>query len=365
MSQETPHLFRPLTLGGLRIRNRAWVSPMCQYSVEGRDGIPGDWHLVQYGGFAAGGFGLVMTEATAVNPDGRISPFDTGLWNDQQVVAWRWVTDFLRGQGAVSAVQLAHAGRKASTNRWWPGEPVGNVTADQGGWTPVGPTADKGDGPDFTSEVRALDEAGIQQVIDDFRSAAQRARDAGFDVVEVHAAHGYLLHQFYSPLSNTRQDQWGGSFTNRTRLVLAVVDAVREVWQGPLLVRISATDWTDAGWGIEDSVELARLLKEHRVDLVDVSSGGLVNARIPVGPGYQVAFAEQIRREAGIPTSAVGLVTEPEQAEEILTEGQADAVMLARQALREPAWPLRAAHRLGLPAEDAPWPSARWRGAWR
>ncbi|MEL4506101.1 NADH:flavin oxidoreductase/NADH oxidase [Luteococcus sp. H138] len=363
-SEDTPQLFRPLELGGLRIRNRAWVSPMCQYSVESRDGVVNDWHLVHYGSFAAGGFGLVMAEATGVSPEARISPWDAGLWNDDQVTAWRRVTDFVRAQGASSGVQLAHAGRKASTHRWWPGEAGGNVALDQGGWTPVGPTMAKGDGPDFTSEVQALDEAGIARVIDDFRAAAQRAERAGFDVVEVHAAHGYLLHQFYSPLSNDRQDQWGGSFENRTRLLLAVVDAVREVWTGPLVVRISATDWTDGGWGIEDSVRVAQQLKEHAVNLVDVSTGGLVNAPIPVGAGYQVTFAEQIRRQADIATSAVGMITEPAQAEQILAEGRADAVMLARQALRDPNWPLRGAHELGLPNQDAPWPAARWRGMW-
>ncbi|MFZ2261987.1 MAG: NADH:flavin oxidoreductase/NADH oxidase, partial [Luteococcus japonicus] len=355
----TPALFRPIQLGSLTVRNRAWVSPMCQYSVEQRDGVVNDWHLVHYGSLAAGGFGLVVVEATGVSPEARISPWDAGLWNDQQATAWRRVTDFAHAQGAAIGVQLAHAGRKASTNRWWPGEEARNIPADEGGWTPVGPTTERGAGEEFTSEVQALDEAGIQKVIDDFAAAAVRAKEAGFDLVEVHAAHGYLLHQFYSPLSNTRTDQWGGSWENRTRLLLAVVDAIRQVWTGALAVRISATDWTDGdwtdgdwtdgGWDGEDSAQLAIELREHGVDLVDVSTGGLVMARIPVGPGYQVPYAEQVRSESGVVTSAVGMITEPEQAEQIIAEGRADAVMLARQALREPGWPLRAAHELGLP----------------
>ncbi|ROR54761.1 2,4-dienoyl-CoA reductase-like NADH-dependent reductase (Old Yellow Enzyme family) [Luteococcus japonicus] len=371
----TPALFRPIQLGSLTVRNRAWVSPMCQYSVEQRDGVVNDWHLVHYGSLAAGGFGLVVVEATGVSPEARISPWDAGLWNDQQATAWRRVTDFAHAQGAAIGVQLAHAGRKASTNRWWPGEEARNIPADEGGWTPVGPTTERGAGEEFTSEVQALDEAGIQEVIDDFAAAAVRAKEAGFDLVEVHAAHGYLLHQFYSPLSNTRTDQWGGSWENRTRLLLAVVDAIRQVWTGALAVRISATDWTDGdwtdgdwtdgGWDGEDSAQLAIELREHGVDLVDVSTGGLVMARIPVGPGYQVPYAEQVRSESGVVTSAVGMITEPEQAEQIIAEGRADAVMLARQALREPGWPLRAAHELGLPADQAPWPPARWRGVWR
>lgn len=361
----TPALFRPIQLGSLTVRNRAWVSPMCQYSVEQRDGVVNDWHLVHYGGLAAGGFGLVIAEATGVSPEARISPWDTGLWNDEQAAAWRRVTDFMHGQGASTGVQLAHAGRKASVYRGWQGEGRGNVPAELGGWTPVGPTTARGDGADFTAEVQELDEQGIQKVIDDFAAAAVRAKEAGFDLVEVHAAHGYLIHQFYSPLSNTRTDRWGGSWENRTRLLFAVVDAIRQVWTGALAVRISATDWTDGGWDGEDSAQLAIELREHGVDLVDVSTGGLVLAQIPVGPDYQVPFAEQVREESGVVTSAVGLITEPEQAERIIAEGRADAVMLARQALREPTWPLRAAHELGLPVEDAPWPLARQRGVWR
>ena len=361
----TPRLFTPIQLGPVTVRNRAWASPMCQYAVETRDGIVADWHLVQYGNLAASGWGLVMTEATAVSAEGRISPWDAGLWNDEQIAPWRRVTDFAHAQGATIGVQLAHAGRKASTNRWWQGEPSGNVSLDDGGWLPVGPTAERVPGDEYTAEVTALDEAGIAAVVDDFAGAARRAEVAGFDVVEIHAAHGYLLHQFCSPLSNTRDDRWGGSFENRTRLVLAVVDAVREVWAGALVVRISASDWMTGGWEVDQSVLLARSFKEHGVDLVDVSTGGLLNAPIPVGPGYQVPFAEKVRLEAGLATSAVGLITTAQQAEGILEAGQADAVMLAREALRDPMWALRAAHDLGVENEDAPWARPRWRGHWR
>ncbi|MGO4957866.1 NADH:flavin oxidoreductase/NADH oxidase [Luteococcus sp. Sow4_B9] len=361
----TPALFTPLDLRSLSIRNRAWVSPMCQYSVETMDGVVTDWHLVHYGGFAAGGWGLVMSEAAAVLPEGRISPWDAGLWNDEQANAWRRVNDFVHQHGAATGVQLAHAGRKASTNRWWPGVGPGTVPPEEGGWQPVGPTTQRADSGEYTAEVKVLDEAGIQHVIDAFADAAVRAQRAGFDVVEVHAAHGYLLHQFYSPLTNTRTDQWGGSFENRVRLTLAVVDAIRERYQGVLFVRLSATDWTDGGWDIADTVRLAGLLKEHGVDLVDTSSGGNVLAQIPVGPGYQVPFAAQVRREAGIATSAVGIIETPAQAETILVTGQADAVMLGREALRDVNWPLRAAHELGVANADAPWPKQRWRGYWR
>ncbi|GAB2478648.1 NADH:flavin oxidoreductase/NADH oxidase [Luteococcus sediminum] len=358
-------LFEPISLRGLEVRNRAWVSPMCQYSVEERDGVVGDWHLVHYGSFAAGGWGLVVSEAAAVLPEGRISPFDAGIWGDEHVAAWRRINAFMHSHGASTGIQIAHAGRKASTDRWWQGVAPRTVPVEEGGWQPVGPTGARGAGEEFTTEVKALDEDGIARVVEAFAEAAVRAEKAGFDVVEVHAAHGYLLHQFYSPLSNTRTDRWGGSFENRVRLVLEVVDAIRQRYQGVLAVRISATDWVEEGWSVEDSVALARLLKEHGVDLVDCSTGGNVMAQIPVGPGYQVPFAEQVRREAGIATSAVGIIETPEQAEQIIAEGRADAVMLGREALRDPNWPLRAAHVLGVPNEDAPWPKQRWRGYWR
>ncbi|MGZ6844792.1 MAG: NADH:flavin oxidoreductase/NADH oxidase, partial [Blastococcus sp.] len=330
-------LLSPLTLRGTTLRNRILVSPMCQYSCV--DGLPTDWHLVHLGQFAVGGAALVLTEAAAVSPEGRISPQDAGIWNDEQVRAWRRITDFVRGQGALSGVQLAHAGRKASTYRPW-SEHRGTVPASEGGWTAVAPSAVA-----FGryAEPQALDEDGIAKVVADFAAATRRAADAGFDVVEVHAAHGYLLHEFLSPLSNLRTDGYGGDFAGRTRLLLEVVDAVRALWEGPLLVRISATDWTEGGWALEDAVRLAPLLAEHGVDLVDTSSGGLHHAQqIEVGPGYQVPFAEAVRA-AGVPTGAVGMITEPKQAEEVLALGQADVVLLARELLRDPHWPLRAA----------------------
>lgn len=357
-----PALFQPLTLRGFEFTNRAWVAPMCQYSVDKRDGVPTDWHLVHLGAFAQGGFGLVLTEASAVVPEGRISPQDAGIWNDEQARAWRRITDFVHTQGAAIGVQLAHAGRKASTYRAFPGEPHGPVALDDGGWQTVGPSAVAFPG---YPEPQALDAEGISTVVRAFRAAALRAHDAGFDVVEVHAAHGYLVHEFLSPLSNHRTDEFGGSLENRARLLLQVVDAIREVWHGVLFVRISATDWVEAGWGADDSVQLGRLLTEHDVDLVDTSTGGNVPAQIHVGPGYQVEFAARIRREADIPTAAVGLITAPRQADAIIASGEADAVLLARAALREPHWPQRAAHELGVDAHQVRYPPQHVRGAWR
>ena len=281
-------LFTPYDLRGTSVRNRVWVSPMCQYSAV--DGLPGDWHLVHLGSFARGGVGLVMTEASAVSPEGRISPQDTGIWNDEQRDAWARIVDFVHGQGAVAAVQLAHAGRKASTRRPWDGR--GSVAEEDGGWETVGPSAVAFPG---VREPRELTAEGIAGVVDDFAAAARRSLEAGFDVIEVHAAHGYLLHEFLSPLSNRRSDEYGGSFDNRVRLLLDVVRAVRAAVpeETPLVVRISATDWTEGGWTADDSVELARRLREADVDLVDVSSGGNVPADIPVEPGYQVGFARR------------------------------------------------------------------------
>lgn len=360
-------LFEPLRLRDLTIRNRAWVPPMCQYSVERQDGVPVDWHLVHYGSFAQGGFGLIVAEATAVVPEGRISPFDCGLWNDEQVEAWSRITRFVHSQKAAIGVQLAHAGRKASTTSWFPGVEPGNVPEDQGGWTPVGPTGVRFPSPEYTHEVHALTVPEIRDIVQAFADAAVRADAAGFDVVEIHAAHGYLMHEFYSPLSNTRTDEYGGDFAGRTRLLLETVDAVRAAWPAhkPLLVRLSASDWHPDGWTIDDSVVLCRILAEHGVDLVDVSSGGNQVVPIPAGPGYQVHFAEQIRHEAGVPTSSVGIITQPDEAEAIIAEGSADAVMIGRQALREPTWPLRAAAELGVPMSEAPYPAPRFRAAWR
>jgi 2,4-dienoyl-CoA reductase-like NADH-dependent reductase (Old Yellow Enzyme family) len=337
-------LFTPFTLREVTVRNRVWVAPMCQYSAV--DGVPNDWHLVHLGSFARGGAGLVFTEATAVTPEGRISPEDTGLWNDEQQTAWARIVRFVHDQGATAGIQLAHAGRKASTYSGFTGERGGVAEAD-GGWRPVAPSAEPF--PGLREDPEALDRTGIAAVVTAFGEAAERAVAAGFDVLEVHAAHGYLLHEFLSPLSNHREDEYGGAFDNRVRLVLEVVREVRSrVGAGvPLVVRVSATDWVEGGWNDDDTVRLAGLLREEGVDLVDTSTGGNVLADIPTGAGYQVPFARRIRIEAGIPTGAVGLITEPKQAEEILAEGSADVVLLARELLREPHWPLRAAYELG------------------
>lgn len=353
-----------MTLRETTFRNRAWLAPMCQYSVDARDGVPTDWHLVHLGSRATGGFGLVLTEATAVVPEGRISPEDTGIWNDAQADAWRPITEFIRGQGAVSGIQLAHAGRKASTYAPFAGSD-GTVPASAGGWPTVAPTAQPFEG---LSEPTALSAMHIAGVVQAFADAARRADAAGFDVVEIHAAHGYLLHQFLSPLSNRRTDAYGGSFENRSRIVVDVVDAVRSVWPAgkPLFVRFSASDWVDGGWTVQETAELTKLIGQRGVDFVDVSSGGLsADQQISTGPGYQVPFAREVREIAGVPTGAVGLITDPEQAEEILADEGADAVLLARSALREPAWPLRAAHELGVARADAPYPKQYTRGAWR
>lgn len=344
------HLFSPITLRDLTIRNRVWVAPMCQYSAT--DGLPDDWHLVHLGSFASGGAGLVITEATAVVPEGRISPEDTGIWNDEQRDAWARIVAFLHAQGAAAGIQLAHAGRKASTYSGFTGERGGVADAD-GGWRPVGPSAVPFAG--LREDPEPLDRAGIARVVTAFGDAAERAVAAGFDVIELHAAHGYLLHEFLSPLSNLRDDEYGGGFENRVRLVLEVVREVGSRVDVPLVVRLSATDWGEGGWTADETVRLAALLKDEGVDLVDTSTGGNVLADIPVEPGYQVPFARRVRTEAGIPTGAVGLITEPKQAEEILAEGSADVVLLARELLRDPHWPLRAAYELG---DDVPelWP---------
>ena len=351
-------LFEPFTLRGTTVRNRVWLPPMCQYSAV--DGVPNDWHLVHLGSRAVGGAALVIAEASAVSAQGRISPQDTGLWNQAQLEAWQPITRFIKAQGAIAGVQLAHAGRKASTLRPWEGH--GPVPAGQGDWLAVAPSALPFDNGWHTPQ--ALDEAGIQAVIADFRAAAQRALAADFELVELHAAHGYLLHQFLSPLSNRRDDRYGGSFENRTRLVREVVTAVREAWPAelPLWLRISATDWADqGGWDITQSVELARQVKALGVDLIDVSSGGLLpHVKIPLEPGYQVPFAAQIRREAGVATGAVGLITGAGQAAQIVANGDADVVLIARESLRDPYFPRRAAQRLGAKI-DAP---VQYQRAW-
>ena len=337
-------LLEPLQQRSLTLRNRLVVAPMCQYRAS--HGLPDTWHLVHLGSRAVGGASLVISEATAVSAEGRISPGDVGLWNEAQQQAWAPITAFIRAQGVIAGVQLAHAGRKASAQRPWEGG--GPLGVDEGAWPTVAPSALPFDAGWHVPA--ALDEAGIAKVIGDFRTAARRALDAGFQLVEVHAAHGYLLHQFLSPLSNRRSDGYGGSFENRTRLVREVVAAIREVWPEalPVWLRISATDWAEGGWDIEQSVALSRQVRELGVDLIDVSSGGLVpGVRIPVEPGYQVPFARRIRAEASIATGAVGLVTEPAQAAAIVTDGDADVVLQARESLRDPYFPRRAAKALG------------------
>ncbi len=336
----------------MTLANRVAVSPMCEYSYE--DGFSNDWQLVHLGSRAVGGAGLVMTEATAVLAEGRITPGDLGIWKDEHIAPLKRVVDFLHGQGARAGVQLAHAGRKASMGIPWVGEKL--LSPAEGGWENVAAPSAIAFKEDY-AKPQALDEAEIARVVRAFAEAAARAKRAGFDVVEMHSAHGYLLHEFLSPLSNQRTDKYGGSFENRTRLLLEVVDAVRAVWaeDAPVFVRISATDWAEGGWDIEQSVKLARMLKEHGVDLVDTSSGGnIATAKIPVGPGYQVPFAERIRREAGIATGAVGMITDAKQAEAIIREGKADVVLLAREMLRDPYWTVHAAKELGVAMTWAP-----------
>lgn len=356
-------LFDPFALRGMTARNRIWLAPMCQYSAFACDGQPTDWHLVHLGARATGGFGLVMAEATAVVPEGRISPQDTGLWSDDHIESWRRVTAFVREQGAVPAIQLAHAGRKAST--WSPlVAERGSVPEPEGGWTTQAPSALA---YDDLAEPSALTREEIHGIVRAFGAAAGRAVDAGFEAIEIHAAHGYLLHEFLSPLSNQRTDEYGGTFENRVRIVHEVVDAMRATLPDtvPLFVRFSGTDWVDGGWSIEDTVAVSRALAERGVDLVDVSSGGLApEQQIPVAPGFQVPLAAQVRAGADVATGAVGLITEPHQAQRILDAGEADVVLLARSGLREPAWPLRAARELGVERDAAPYPPQYVRGAW-
>jgi 2,4-dienoyl-CoA reductase-like NADH-dependent reductase (Old Yellow Enzyme family) len=346
------HLFEPLRLRDLEFRNRIMVSPMCQYSCT--DGLANDWHLVHLGSRAVGGASLVMVEATAVTADSRISPCDMGIWSDAHIAPLQRVFSFIEQQGAVPGIQLAHAGRKASTSEPWKGGKP--LPVAEGGWTPIyapSPLAfDNG-----YQVPHALSVAEIESTIEAFAAAARRAQEAGAKLVEIHAAHGYLLHTFLSPLSNKRTDQYGGGFENRTRIVREVVIAVRKVWPQslPLSLRISSTDWTHDGWTIDDSVELVRMVKPLGIDVIDCSSGGILpNIRIPAGPGYQSPFAAQIRAQAGIPTIAVGMITGFAQADHIIRTGQADAVMLARQLLRDPYWPLHAAHELG---HEITWPA--------
>jgi len=353
-------LFSPIAFRGVTLPNRISVSPMCQYSSV--DGFANDWHLVHLGSRAVGGAGLVFTEATAVLPEGRITPNDLGLWKDEQIAGLARIVDFVHAQGAHAGIQLAHAGRKTSMNRPWDGERL--LSSAEGGWTKVVAPSEMAFA-DTYAKPHELDAAGIAEVKRAFAEAAGRALRAGFDIIEIHSAHGYLLHEFLSPLSNKRTDEYGGSFENRTRLLVETVDAVRGVWgeEKPLFVRISASDWTEGGWDIAQSVELAKVLKGHGVDLVDASSGGNVaTAKIPVGPGYQVPFAAQIRREAGIATAAVGMITDAVQADTIIRAGEADMVQLAREMLRAPYWALDAAEKLGV---EVTWPAQYLRAAHR
>lgn len=343
-------LFTPLSIKNITFKNRIVVSPMCQYSSV--DGFANDWHLVHLGSRAVGGAALLIAEATAVSPEGRISPEDLGIWKDEHIGKLKQITDFISAQGAVPGIQLAHAGRKASTYPAWKGR--GQVPASEGGWQTSSASAIPFHGNELAP--LPLDLAGIEQVISDFTDAAKRALQAGFKVVEIHAAHGYLIHQFLSPLSNVRTDEYGGSFENRVRLLIRVIDAIQKEWPAdlPFFVRISATDWAEHGWDEDQSVELVKLLKTKGVDLIDVSSGGLVaHQKITIGPSYQVPFSAKIKKETGSLTGTVGLITEAKQSEEILQNGEADLIIMARELLRDPYFPLHAAHELG---EDIAWP---------
>jgi 2,4-dienoyl-CoA reductase-like NADH-dependent reductase (Old Yellow Enzyme family) len=346
------NLFDPLQIRDISFRNRIAVSPMCEYSSE--DGFANDWHLVHLGSRAVGGAGAVLTEAIAVVPEGRISPSDLGIWKDAHIENLARLVRFLRQHGAIAGTQLAHAGFKASTDVPWHnhGTPV---PIAEGGWRPIYSTTSKGFTPE-SIQPEALTPGAISLVISAFAEAARRSLEAGFELIEIHGAHGYLIHQFLSPLVNTRTDQYGGSFENRTRILREIIEGVRKVWPErlPLWLRISASDWTEGGWTVEDSIALARQVEPLGVDLIDASSGGIVpTAKIPLGPGYQTPFAERIRKEAGILTGAVGMITSPEQAQHIIGTGQADLVLLAREFLRDPYWPLRAAHAL---RREITWP---------
>jgi 2,4-dienoyl-CoA reductase-like NADH-dependent reductase (Old Yellow Enzyme family) len=350
-------LFDELKIRGVTLRNRIVVSPMCQYSSP--DGFATDWHLVHLGSRAVGGAGLVLTEASAVTPEGRISAWDLGIWKDEHIDMLARIARFIRGQGAVPGMQLAHAGRKGSTQRPWEGS--SGVAESEGGWIPVAPSA-----LPYNSKYphpKALDEAGIREIVDAFAEAARRALQAGFEVIELHAAHGYLIHEFLSPLSNQRTDSYGGSLDNRIRILVDVVTAVRKVWPAtlPLFVRISATDWVDGGWDVDQSIYAAQKIAPLGVDLIDCSSGGLdPRQKIPVKAAYQVPFAQQVRDKAGILTGAVGMIEVPEMASEILRTEKADVVIFAREFLRRPYWPLDEARNLGIPAS---WPVQYLRAA--
>jgi 2,4-dienoyl-CoA reductase-like NADH-dependent reductase (Old Yellow Enzyme family) len=355
-----PHLFSPIKIKSIECKNRLAVSPMCEYSSE--DGFANDWHLVHLGSRAIGGAALVITEATAVSPKGRITAGDLGIYKDEHIAKLKQIADFIHQHGAVSGIQLAHAGRKASHLIPWDGGKQ-IPSALPGGWVTVAPSA-----LSFTENEEApaaLDKAGIEKVKADFKAAALRAVKTGFKVIEIHAAHGYLIHEFLSPLSNQRTDEYGGPFENRIKFLLEIIESVKEVWpdDNPLFVRISASDWTDGGWSADDSVTLAKILVKKGIDLVDCSSGGnAAHAKIPLKPGYQVEFAEKIKKETGMLTGAVGLITEAVQADAIIRQGKADMVIMARELLRDPYFPLRAAHELG---HDVKWPVQYERAKWQ
>ncbi|SDC72112.1 NADPH dehydrogenase NamA [Williamwhitmania taraxaci] len=349
-------LFSPLTIKDVTFSNRIVISPMCTYSAI--DGFASDWHLVHLGSRAVGGAGLIIIEATAVSAEGRISAHDLGIYKEEHIEMLERITAFIHQQGAVAGIQLAHAGRKAGCARSWEGGK--QLKKEEGGWTTIAPSEVAFNSDDEIPEALSIE--GIKMIISNFRRAALRSYKAGFRVVEIHAAHGYLLHQFLSPLSNHRTDEYGGSFENRIRLLVQVVEAVKEVWPQnlPLFVRISATDWVEGGWNVDESVKLAHILKQLGVDLIDTSSGGMVPyAKIPLAPGYQVSFAERIKREVGIMTGAVGLITDAQQAEDILQQEQADLILIARESLRNPYFPLNAAKQLG---DDIDWPIQYLRG---
>ena len=342
------NLFSPLQIKGITLKNRIVMSPMCQYLAT--DGFVDDWHFVHLGSRAVGGAGLIITEAMAVSPEGRISAGDLGLWKDEHIAPIRRITDFIHKQGSVAGVQLAHAGYKASSAAPWLGGKY--ISTEEGGWQPVSPSATLL--TDQKTYSKELTRADIEQIVEDFKQAAKRAVEAGFKVIEIHAAHGYLLNEFLSPVANNRTDEFGGNFENRSRALLLVIDAVKEVIPAemPLFVRISATDWRADGWKIEDSVRLSAILKEKGIDLIDCSTGGFVAPKeIPIAPNYQVPFAEEIRAQVGIKTGAVGLITSAEQANEIISSGKADLVFLARELLRNPYFPQNAAHELGFEIE--------------
>ncbi len=351
-------LFEPISVRGVTSRNRIWIAPMCMYSCENKDGVVNNWHLVHLGSRASGGAGLVMAEATAIRPDGRITPWDAGIWNEEQIKAWQPVTEFIRSQGALSAIQLAHAGRKASTYRAWSGE--NSVPLSEGGWESVSSTSEAFPG---YAAPRELSHEEIKELVGQWVQAAVNSVKAGFDVIEIHAAHGYLVHQFLSPLTNQRTDEYGGSKENRARFLIEIVQGMRKAIgeEIPLLVRFSATDYHPDGFTVEDCSEVAIMCREAGADLFDISSGGLVmGVKIPVGPGYQVPLSQEVSERVEAPVSAVGLITDAKQAEEILQTTDVDIIMIARQSLRDPYWPLRAASELGVEIDY--WPNQYARG---